>query len=161
VVDIIQLEPEVAVARQLVKADFAALAARGFRAVVALRPDGEAPDQLPQAEAAQAAALQGLAFRYHPVTGVKVTDDDNVATVARLMDELPSPVLFYCGTGTRCTVLWCQAAAPRLGVETVLTAARNAGYALDVLRDTLLERADWLGVMRTAPGAPAFSAPAR
>ena len=37
---IIQLEPDVAVAPQLVEADFAEIAARGFRSVVNNRPDG-------------------------------------------------------------------------------------------------------------------------
>ena len=38
-VDIIQLEPDVAVAAQLAEADFKTVAARGFRSVVAIRPD--------------------------------------------------------------------------------------------------------------------------
>jgi len=55
VVEFIQLEPDIAVAPQLVEADFAEIAARGFRSVVNNRPDGEAPDQLPNAQAAAAA----------------------------------------------------------------------------------------------------------
>ncbi len=46
---IIQLEADIAAAPQLVEADFAEVAARGFRSVVNIRPDGEAPDQLPTA----------------------------------------------------------------------------------------------------------------
>ena len=54
---IAQLEPDIYVAWQLVESDFADLAARGFRSVVNNRPDGEAPEQLPNARA-QAALLQ-------------------------------------------------------------------------------------------------------
>ncbi len=161
-VDIKQLEPEVAVARQLIEADFAALAERGFRAVVAVRPDGEAADQLPQAQAAEAAARHGLAFRYHPVTGAKVTEHDSVEIFARLMDDLPGPVLFYCGTGTRCTVLWTQAAAPRLGADAVLAAARDAGHDLDFLHDTLVARSEWAGAIPAPASALNLAAqPAR
>ncbi|MEJ2375174.1 MAG: TIGR01244 family sulfur transferase [Pseudolabrys sp.] len=142
-VDIIPLEPGMAVAAQLSEADIALAAARGFRAVVAVRPDGEAPDQLLQADAAEAAEKRGLAFRYLPVSGASVIDDDTVAAFARLMEELPGPVLFYCGTGTRCAILWSQAAAPRLGIDAVLATTREAGYALEVLRDTLQERSQW------------------
>ena len=155
--EIIQLEADVAVARQLVEADFADIAARGYLSVVAIRPDGEAPDQLPQARAAAAAERQGLAFRYLPVSGVKVTDDDIVGSFARLMDDLPGPVLFYCGSSTRCTILWAQAAAPRLGVDTALAAARRAGHELDFMRETLATRADWRGTMPAPPHTHAGS----
>ncbi|MEJ2434610.1 MAG: sulfur transferase domain-containing protein [Pseudolabrys sp.] len=87
VVDIIPLEPGMAVAAQLSEADIALAAARGFRAVVAVRPDGEAPDQLLQADAAEAAEKRGLAFRYLPVSGASVIDDDTVAAFARLMER--------------------------------------------------------------------------
>ncbi|MEJ2435214.1 MAG: sulfur transferase domain-containing protein, partial [Pseudolabrys sp.] len=85
-VDIIPLEPGIAVAAQLSEADIALAAARGFRALVAVRPDGEAPDQLPQAHTADAAEKRGLAFRYLPVSGASVIDDDTVAAFARLME---------------------------------------------------------------------------
>ncbi len=159
-VAIIQLEPDVAVAPQLGAADFAAVAARGFRSVVAIRPDGEAPDQLPQAQAAAAAQRHGLAFRYHPVTSVKVTEHDSVEIFVRLMDELPGPILFYCGTGTRCTILWSQAAAPRLGADAALAAARRAGHELDFLRDSLIARSDWAGAIPAPASALALATPA-
>ena len=159
-VKITQLEPGIAVAPQLAEADFAEIAARGFRTVVALRPDGEAADQLPQAQAAAAASRHGLAFRYYPVNGVKVTEHDTVETFVRLMDELPGPVLFYCGTGTRCTILWSQAAAPRLGAEAALAAARRAGHELEFLRDTLIARDEWAGAIPVPASALAVETPA-
>jgi sulfide:quinone oxidoreductase len=148
-VKIVQLEPGIAVAPQLAEADFADIAARGFRAVVNSRPDGEAASQLPNARAEAVARRHGLAFRHHPVRNVNVTDNDIVDGFARLMDELPGPILFYCGTGTRCIVQWTQAAAPRLGIDGALARARAAGYDLDFLRETLAEREDW----RAAPAA--------
>jgi len=119
-VKIIQLEPDIAVAPQLVEADFADIAARGFRTVVNNRPDGEAPDQLPNTQAAAAAHRHGLEFRYHPVRNLNVIDDEVVDTFARLMEDLPGPIVFYCGTGARCTILWTLAAAGRLGVDATI-----------------------------------------
>lgn len=140
-VKIVQLEPEIAVAPQLVEADFAEVAARGFRSVVDNRPDGEAPDQVPHDQAAAAAGRHGLAFRYQPVTNAHITDDEVVEAFAQAMEELPTPILFYCRTGTRSTTLWTQASAGRLGIDRALETARMAGYDLDILRDTLAERA--------------------
>jgi sulfide:quinone oxidoreductase len=139
-VKIIQLEPDVAVAPQLVEADFAEIAARGFRSIVNNRPDGEAPDQLAGAQAEAAARRQGLAYRYQPVSSINATDDDAVEDFARSMEDLPGPILFYCRTGTRCTTMWTQAAAPRLGIDETLSIARGAGFDLDFLRDDLVER---------------------
>jgi len=138
---IIQLEADIFVAHQLVEADFAELAARGFRAVVNNRPDGEAPDQLPNRQAEAAARRHGLQFRHLPVTGENITDDDVVDAFARLMDELPGPILCYCRTGRRCATLWTQVAAARLGVAAALETASQAGYDLEILRDDLIEQA--------------------
>jgi sulfide:quinone oxidoreductase len=138
----IQLEEDVFVAPQLSEADFAAVAAAGFRAVVNNRPDGEASDQLPNALAEEAAERLGLSFRHQPVANLNVTDDDVVDDFAALLDDLPRPVLFYCRTGTRCSILWAQAAAARLGVDATLETVANAGYDLEAMREDLEERAE-------------------
>jgi uncharacterized protein (TIGR01244 family) len=137
---LIQLEPGIFVAAQLAEADFAEVAARGFRSVVNNRPDGEAPDQLPNHRAEAAASSQGLQYRYQPIENLNVTDDDVVDAHARLMNDLPRPILFYCRSGTRCTILWAQVAAPRLGGAKTLEIASQAGYDLEVLREQIAER---------------------
>jgi len=139
---LIQLEDDVFVAPQLVEADFAAIAARGFCAVANNRPDGEAADQLPHVLAEAAAEREGLEFHYQPVANLNVTDDDVVDAFSELLETLPRPVLFYCRTGTRCTILWAQASVARLGVERALKIAAEAGYDLEALRSELEERAD-------------------
>lgn len=139
---LIQLETDIFVAAQLVEADFAAVAARGFRSVVNNRPDGEAPDQMPNDRAKAAALRQGLQYRYQPVENFDVTDDDVVSAHARLMNDLPGPILFYCRSGTRCTILWAQVAALRLGVAKTLEIASKAGYDLEIIREQLTERSN-------------------
>jgi len=153
---IVQLEADIAAAPQLVEGDFAEVAARGFRSVVNIRPDGEAADQLPNGEARRAAERQGLTFRHLPVLSLNATDDDVVDDFARLMDALPGPILFYCGSATRCTTLWTQAAAPRIGIDAALSVAREAGHDLDFLRETIEERMAWRTA--TPARAPAVAA---
>ncbi len=138
---IIRLEANVSVAPQLAEADFAEVAALGFRSVVNNRPDGEVPGQLPNVDAEAAARRQGLEYRYQPVANANVTDDAIVDEFGRLMGTLPGPILFYCRSGTRCTTLWAQASAARLGVARALEIAAEAGYDLEVLRDHLEELA--------------------
>lgn len=140
------LESGVAVAPQLVASDFAEIAALGFRTVVNNRPDGEAPDQLPHAEAKALAEAHGLAYHHQPLRGYEITDEENVDAFIAIASKATAPVLFYCRTGTRCTLLWAQWAAPRLGVEAATAIAAKAGYDVSVVRDEMEERAALLSV---------------
>jgi sulfide:quinone oxidoreductase len=140
VVKIVQLEPNVFVAPQLAETDFIEIAAKGFRSVVNNRPDGEAPGQMRNLRAEIAATGLGLKFCHQPVAMADVTDGAAVTGFARLMDDLPGPILFYCGSGTRCTILWAQASVRRLGISLTLEIAAQAGYNLEVVRDELEKR---------------------
>ncbi len=155
---IIQLEDGVFVAPQLIEDDFAEIAARGFRSVVDNRPDGEAEDQLPSAVAEAAARRHGLEFRYQPVANLHVTDDDVVDAFAELLADLPRPILFYCRSGTRCSILWAQASAARVGVEQALEITGAAGYDLEAIRERLEELAD-VGPASSADDEPSALQP--
>ncbi|MCB1464741.1 MAG: TIGR01244 family phosphatase [Nitratireductor sp.] len=136
----IQLETNVFVAPQLREADFEEIAAMGFRSVVDNRPDGEADDQLPHHAARRAAEQHGLAFRYAPVRNFDINEDEPVEAFAAALEELPGPILFYCRSGTRCTLLWAQASVGRLGLAETTRIAAAAGFDLAPIRDTLEER---------------------
>ncbi len=100
------LTPDFAVAPQLGPADMQALADAGFRSVIINRPDGEGGPQQPlSADVLQAARKAGLQARYQPVVSGAITVVD-VADFARLLHELPAPVLAYCRSGARCTQLF-------------------------------------------------------
>lgn len=137
---LIQLEDGVFVAPQIVEEDFAEIAARGFRSVVDNRPDGEAEDQMPHEVARAAAERHGLAFRYEPVRNFDITEDAPVDAFAASLKELPGPILFYCRSGTRCTLLWAQASVERLGLAETVRIAEAAGYDLSPILDVLEER---------------------
>lgn len=137
---IVELEPGISIASQLVEADFALLASKGFRSVVSNRPDGEAEDQLPHRDAELAARRNGLHFVYQPVWNFDITDEDAVEAFARSMQDLNGPMLFYCRSGNRCAWLWAQASADRLGVDEVVRVASRAGYDGEAIRSVLEER---------------------
>lgn len=105
------LNPDFAVAPQLQPGDMAAVAAAGFKSVIINRPDYEAgPDQPTAAAVIAAAQAAGLAVEYQPVVSGGMTGQD-VERFTELLASMPKPILAYCRTGTRCTVLYRAATA--------------------------------------------------
>jgi uncharacterized protein (TIGR01244 family) len=103
--------PDVCVAPQLTPEAMAEAARAGFRSVVNNRPDFEhGPDQPTSAAIEAAASAAGLEYRFLPVAGGYQTPEE-VAAFARLLAELPRPLLVFCRTGTRSTKLYQQAQA--------------------------------------------------
>ncbi len=102
--EIRQINPRLAVSGQIGPDDIAAVAARGFRAIVCNRPDGEEAGQPRFADVAAAARAAGLEAHHIPVSG-PVTDTQAAAFGAALSD-LPAPVLAYCRSGARSTAIW-------------------------------------------------------
>lgn len=134
--DVRPLDPTLAVAPQISTDDLRAIAGQGFRSVISNRPDGEAPDQ-PSAEAVRhAAAAAGLQFRHLPVVGGAIGEAD-VAAFRAALDELPRPILGFCRTGTRTTMMWALAHAGEHPADELIGAARAAGYDLSGLRPRL------------------------
>jgi sulfide:quinone oxidoreductase len=122
-----KLSDDVSVAPQIAPHAVADLAKQGFKSIICNRPDGEGADQPGFVEIAQAAEAAGLQARYIPVTAGKVSDDDAVA-FATALAELPMPVLAYCRSGTRSATLWAMAQAGKSSADTIVAAARDAGF---------------------------------
>ena len=151
-VKLVELEPQVFVAAQLTPGDFAEIAQRGILSVVNNRPDGEADGQMTSVIAALTAARHGLNYHHQPVRNIEITDDEVVQPFAEALESLPRPILFYCRSGTRCTILWAQAAAGRLGAAKVLRIAQGAGYDLAHVREVVDARAEEAGAGHGATG---------
>lgn len=101
-----QIADGVCVAPQLTPQAMAAVARAGFRSVVNNRPDFEGgPDQPTTAAIEAAARAAGLEYRYLPVGGAYQSADD-AAAMARLLAELPRPLLMFCRSGARSTRLY-------------------------------------------------------
>lgn len=131
-----ELTDTLCVAPQIQSTDLAALAAQGFRSVVNNRPDGESDDQPASAALEAAARAAGLAFRHIPVVSGQL-QDGQVDAFAQALAELPKPVLAFCRTGTRSTMLWALGAARHATADEVLQRAAAAGYDLSALRPRL------------------------
>ena len=100
------IAPDVCVAPQLDPAAMAEAARQGFRAVVNNRPDFEhGSDQPTSAEMAAAAQAAGLEYRHLPVSGAYQSPED-AAAMARLLGELPRPLLMFCRSGARSARLY-------------------------------------------------------
>ncbi len=101
----IRLTETLSVSPQLEHQDFAALAEAGVCLVINNRPDGEAPNQLPAAEAARLAASAGIGYRHIPVAFPAVTRADIDAFCAALR-AADGAVHAHCRSGTRSANLW-------------------------------------------------------
>ncbi len=122
---------------QLTLDDVTEAKSRGFAMIVNNRPEGEADDQTPGAAIADAAAANGMAYRAIPITPGQFGEDQ----IAQLIDALESaegPVLAYCRTGTRSTLLWSLAQAKSgMAVDDIAEAAASAGYDVGPVRPVL------------------------
>lgn len=133
-----QLSPTYHVSPQIDPADAPAIKAAGIHTVICNRPDDENPAGL-QIEAMQAAIeAEGLNFVALPFNQMTLT----LEIVAAHRDAIAAadgPVLAYCASGNRCTIVWAlgQAEAGAASVEDLLGAATRAGYDLSGLRGTL------------------------
>lgn len=132
---IVHLTPAFSVAPQIEAADVAALAAQGFRAIVAVRPDAE---EGPQAgDIAALARSQGLAFRYVPARSHELMEPETVSRFEAAVSGLEGPVLAYCKTGTRAALVWGLAAARHQPAACVSAVLRDAGIDAEVIADEL------------------------
>ena len=125
--EIKRIDDDISVAPQIVASDLTAIAEAGFKTVICNRPDGEAEDQQTFAEIDAAAQAVGILIIFQPVVSGAVTDEDGFE-FGKLLDNAAKPVLAYCRTGTRCTILWCLSRLGKLPVNEILTRATAAGY---------------------------------
>lgn len=103
------LTDSVGAAPQMEPEQVAQVAAAGFRSIINNRPDFEYDADQPTHAAIEAAALAaGLAYRFLPVDPGYQTPEE-AEQLARLLEELPKPVLLFCRSGTRSTRLFLMA----------------------------------------------------
>lgn len=131
--DIRPLTPDYAVAPQIDPADIAAIKAAGFTTVIDNRPDSEIPRHLHANTMRVAVEAAGLAFVVNPVIGGQMTIQ-NVEAQAAAMAELAGPVLAYCASGNRCSVVWALAQAGQMPTDDLIALPARYGYALEGLR---------------------------
>jgi uncharacterized protein (TIGR01244 family) len=122
---------------QLAVADVAAAKAAGVTLIVNTRPEGESDDQVPGAEIEAAARAAGIDYLAIPI-GHSGFSQPQVAALADALARAEGPVLGYCRSGTRSTLLWALArASAGEDPETIAQAARQAGYDVSPVRPAM------------------------
>ena len=135
--DIRTVTPRYSVTPQIAPEDVGAIKAAGFTKVICNRPDAENPPELQAAAMEQAVKAEGLDFVSIPLTHQTMTPD-NIALQEEAVASAEGPVLAYCASGTRCTVIWSLArAAEGMSADEILKTASDAGYDLSGLRPRL------------------------
>ena len=134
--DIKRISPFLSVSPQIAVADLRKIAALGFKTVINNRPDGEAGGQPLNADLADEAKKNGLVYIFQPVSSKQVTDGDAV-NFATELDRVRGPVLAFCRTGTRCTILWALNEAHHMDANDLMRFARSIGIKLKGERDRL------------------------
>lgn len=134
--DIRPLTPDYAVSPQIEPGDLPAIKAAGYTTIIDNRPDGEIPDHLQTDPMREAAEALGLVFIPNPVIGGALTMA-NVTAQAEAMAAATGPVLAYCASGNRSSVVWALANAGKRPVDELVGIPARFGYQLDHLRPQL------------------------
>lgn len=117
--------------------DLAALAGKGFVAVIDLR--GEDEDR--GFDEAAAAAANGLEYSPLPISGAEAINTENALKLGELLDAYDGPVLVHCGSSNRVGALVALLEAERGATsDAALEAGRAAGLTNERLEGIVLER---------------------
>ena len=108
---IYRLSETCAVAGQIQPDDVAALAQDGYRTIVCNRPDGEELGQPTSADVATQCATHGIAFHHIPIDRSGLTMD-MVEQFKSAVESSDGPLLAYCRSGQRSSVIWQASGSP-------------------------------------------------
>lgn len=140
-----QLSQQVYASPQIGLDEVAEAARLGVGLIINNRPEGESDNQVPGEEIAAAARAAGIDYVAIPVTHAGFAEAQ-VKAMAAALSSTKSPILAYCRSGTRSTLLWALARASEGASPAELSeAAAAAGYDLGPIRallDMLATRRD-------------------
>jgi len=131
--DIRALTPAYAVSPQIDITDLPAIKAAGYSTVIDNRPDGEIPPHLHTDAMRAAAEGLGLNFVANPVVGGMLTLE-NVAAQATAITGANGPILAYCASGNRSSIVWALAHAGKMPTDDLIGIPARYGYQLEGLR---------------------------
>jgi sulfide:quinone oxidoreductase len=103
--NITQLSSRIFVCAQITVDDIIFVAAQGFTTIVNNRPDGEAAGQPLSVDLAAVAADLGIEFMHMPVISGSITEKD-VVDFEHACNNREGPILLFCRSGARSTMLW-------------------------------------------------------
>lgn len=119
-------------------AEVAYAKALGIGLIINNRPEHEADDQTPGPQIEAAALEAGMAYIAIPVSHAGFSMPQVEAMQQALAQAGDMPVLAYCRSGTRSTLLWALAQA-RSGMnpDEIASKAADAGYDIAPIRATV------------------------
>jgi uncharacterized protein (TIGR01244 family) len=131
------LDPDTLVSEQIAPAAVEDAKTRGVALIINNRPEGEAEDQTPGEAIESAAQAAGIGYVSIPVTHAGFSQAQVDAMIAAL-ESAGGPVLAYCRSGTRSTLLWALARA-RMGdnPDELARKAAAAGYDVSPVRQVM------------------------
>ena len=139
--DIRKIDDTISVAPQITYTDVAEAARLGFRTLVANRPDKEEFGQPAMADIEAAALENGMTWVYMPVESGNILDED-VDRFGAMIQDSEKPVLAFCRSGTRCTVLWALNAVRTSPAQDIFDKARSAGYDISGLAPRMAQQSE-------------------
>lgn len=131
--DIRQITPAYSVTPQIEPTDLPAIAAAGFTTVICNRPDDEVPVELQADTLRIATEAAGLRFVLNPLSHGNLTHEILDIQAAAITSS-SGPVLGYCASGNRCTIIWSLANAGKLPTDEIIASGEKAGYQTAGLR---------------------------
>ncbi|WP_114966017.1 TIGR01244 family sulfur transferase [Alkalilacustris brevis] len=131
--DIRPLSDNYAVSPQITVDDVPAIREAGFKVVICNRPDGEnSPEQSAKA-LRTAVEAAGMRFVENGFTG-QTLGMEHVETQAKALDEAEGPVLAYCASGNRSSIVWAMALAGTRPTDELIAAGAKYGYQAAAFR---------------------------
>ena len=100
-----QMDDKIHVFGQIAPLDVDHIHTRGFKGIICNRPDGEADDQPDYDDIADVAEALGLVMSYIPYLNGLLTPK-LLQKLTDAIDAIDGPVLMYCRSGRRSTILW-------------------------------------------------------
>lgn len=141
-----QIDSHFLASPQITLDDVAAAQALGVKLIVNNRPEGESDDQTPGSAIEAAAHAAGIAYVAIPVTHAGFSMPQVEAMQKALAQAGEAPILGYCRSGTRSTLLWALAqAANGANPFEIAAKAASGGYDISPIRaqvDILSARAN-------------------
>ena len=134
--DIRPLTDTYAVSPQITPEDLQAIAQAGYRTVICNRPDGEVPPELQAETIRRATEAAGLRFVLNPVVGGAITFE-NVTEQGAALEGSDGPVLAYCASGNRSSIVWALSQAGTEPTDTLIAIPARHGYGLEPFRDMI------------------------
>ena len=122
---------------QITPQEVSEAAAMGIALVINNRPDGEAPNQPAGADIEAATRAAGMDYLAIPI-GSAGFSEPQVEKLQEALAASQGPVLGYCRSGTRSTLLWSLAQARGDGSpDSIAEAAAEAGYDVAPVRPAM------------------------